>query len=513
MMQNRRMLGTLLFVGAESGWASGHRKSHRRLSCDGRAASNARASAASSRAHAQTAPHAPSETVGPVLSAPSAYIHLPFCKQRCHYCAFPVVVRGEQGRPSRVPSDHAYVDLLCTEISAARLLHDMRGDESATPLASVYLGGGTPSLTSTEAIEKLLSHLREAFGFAEDCEITCEMDPATFDRGKAREFRELGITRASVGAQTFDDELLRACGRVHRRRDIFEAINSLEAASFDSISMDLISGLPGQTKSSWDDDLDTMLALGLGHASVYDLTLEDGTRFASKYTAGVSPLPDEESAARMMRTTAHRMADAGFLHYEISNYARVPSLRSRHNLGYWKSRLFYGFGLGATSLTTMGSGCLTRYARPRSMRAYEDYVEKISHVLAAEPVSSDALSAAMYENGETYLVRDAVEDALVNGFRLLDEGVDLGALALEFGVDVASRLTAALEKSGLEDMSMVRTLHDPDGKVRMALTDEGSMFENMVVATLLSGAVWENEPTAFADTYVPSKRMCSFDFA
>jgi hypothetical protein len=228
-----------------------------------------------------------------------------------------------------------YLSLLLTEISATARAYAGRPRK---PLTSVYLGGGTPSLISAVNLHRLLARVDDAFGIDADAEITCEMDPATFDSAKAAAFRSAGVNRASVGAQSFDDDLLATCRRAHRRTDIYDAMTFLRRAGFDNVSVDLISGLPGQSLDAWSRTLACAIALEPEHISTYDLELDEGTRFSALYRAGVSPLPSDDAAADMLTMTAARLADAGYDHYEVSSYSKRPATQSRHNLSYWHSR-------------------------------------------------------------------------------------------------------------------------------------------------------------------------------
>lgn len=183
------------------------------------------------------------------------YVHLPFCRQKCAYCNFPIVV---QKGGSASSSEEAYLSTLIEEIYASKRAYAAYPREA---LKSVYLGGGTPSLTSPSGMERLLYHIDSVFGIDSDAEITCEMDPATFDVEKASAYRRMGVNRASVGAQSFDDSHLEACGRIHRSVDIYQSLASLREAGFDNVSLDLISGLPGQTLKTWGASLEAAIGL------------------------------------------------------------------------------------------------------------------------------------------------------------------------------------------------------------------------------------------------------------
>lgn len=440
----------------------------------------------------------------------SAYIHLPFCAQRCAYCAFPIIVSGRTSLPSSSsslsssdphPSHVTYIDLLTREISAF-----FRHRPTVAPLQTLYLGGGTPSLLHPNLLSRLLSHLSNHVPLAPAAELTCEMDPATFTADSARAFAALGVTRASVGAQTFDDDALSACNRVHRARDIPLAVSHLRAAGISSISLDLISALPGQTMHSWQQTLSRALALNPDHLSIYDLTLEPNTPFATRYVPGVSPLPADATAADMLAVAARTLADAGFEHYEVSNFARgasPTSHRSRHNMAYWRSRPFYAFGLGATSLVDG-----VRFARPRRLRDYARYVDLLETLSPSSfpSTSSSATTSVSAEKNElrehhlfpgvrTQSPQEELEDFLINSLRLLVDGVDVHELASRFGHTVHADFLRAVQRcQQLEQQGLLEVLRNHDDVRRVRLTERGALFENHVVSDLMLESVWRDNP-------------------
>lgn len=416
----------------------------------------------------------------------AAYIHLPFCKQKCAYCSFPIVVQS--ARTSGQTAEDKYLSLLFGEIRAnARAFEGQH-----RPLTSVYLGGGTPSLTSVAGIEKLLTVIDDAFGIESGCEITCEMDPATFDLQKAKSYRQCGVTRASIGAQSFDDALLETCRRVHREADIFDAVGWLRDAKFDNLSLDLISGLPGQTLATWEGTLEKAIGLLPEHISTYDLELDEGTPFGNMYRPGTAPLPSEDTAADMLKTTSKMLRSSGYLHYEVSNYAKDDSRRSRHNLNYWANDNFFAFGLGATSLVAMDAHTnAIRFARPRSMVGYEAYVDHLSREtcrIDTRPNGDILFPGAAPRDEEEFL-----EDWLINAVRLLDEGICFERLRKDFGERVASRVATACEQSGLVERGLITMVYESNSSgnpSRMLVSEAGFIFESSILSTILSNAVW-----------------------
>ena len=299
----------------------------------------------------------------------SAYLHIPFCHRRCFYCDFPVVPLGdrasaEAGAPGSA-SIAAYLQLLQREIAVA---------PAGPPLSTVYVGGGTPSLLSVEQLRALLEALRCRYGLAPGAELSLELDPASFDQQRLAGYLAAGITRVSLGGQSFSDAVLESLGRRHRCADLLEAAGWLQQAQrggrLQSWSLDLIQGLPGQTLNGWQEQLEQAIALKPPHLSVYDLIVEPGTVFERLEQRGALELPESDLAADLMELTARTLGAAGYGHYEISNYA-LPGHASRHNRVYWSGAGWWGFGMGATA-APWG----VREARPRTRAGYATWLEE-----------------------------------------------------------------------------------------------------------------------------------------
>jgi len=352
-------------------------------------------------------------------TAQSAYIHIPFCKQRCYYCDFPIsVVGADTQRPGARTAIDRYLDALAIEL-------DRGGGGALTPkrpcpdvgaaLETIYLGGGTPSLLEPQEVDRILRALDERFGIAPGAEISMEMDPGTFDLAKAQGMRAAGVNRVSMGVQSFAEEQLKACGRGHGVSEVEEGVGFLRQAGFQELSLDIMSGLPGDTVQGLERSLQRAVALEPTHLSVYDLIVEEGTAFWRWYGAAgedgprrgprdsstpgqggggggagwgsqVRDLPSDELAGEMYCAANRFLASHGFEHYEISSYARLPPgaapaggeddgarspHRSRHNMVYWKHDPFLAFGMGATSF--VGG---VRLARPRSLDAYGQWIQQ-----------------------------------------------------------------------------------------------------------------------------------------
>lgn len=263
------------------------------------------------------------------------YIHLPWCLKKCPYCDF-----NSHTAPAEVPQT-AYVDALIADLEAALPLVWGR------KVVSVFIGGGTPSLFSPQAIDRLLADVRARLPLEAGCEVTLEANPGTFERERFAAFRSAGVTRLSIGVQSFDDAKLHALGRVHDRAQALAAAEEA-ARTFDTFNLDLMYALPGQTPDELQADLRQALALAPPHLSVYHLTLEPNTLFAAQPPSGEQALPDDDTAYAMLDAITEATAAAGMTRYEVSAYARAGH-RCQHNLNYWQFGDYLGLGAGAHS--------------------------------------------------------------------------------------------------------------------------------------------------------------------
>jgi oxygen-independent coproporphyrinogen-3 oxidase len=289
----------------------------------------------------------------PALPPLSLYVHFPWCVRKCPYCDF-----NSHEHPdglAALPLD-PYVDALLADLEAALPLIWGR------PIISVFLGGGTPSLLSVAALDRLLSGLRARLPLVPDCEVTLEANPGTFEAEKFAGFRASGVNRLSIGVQSLDAAQLQQLGRVHDPAQARAAI-ACAREQFDNFNCDLMYGLPGQTLAQSQADVESLLALAGPHLSLYQLTLEPNTVFA-KYPPA---LPDEDTVAEMHEWIEGRMAQAGYQHYEVSAYAR-PGAQSRHNVNYWRFGDYLGIGAGAHSKLSFPQRIVrqTRFKQPAS---------------------------------------------------------------------------------------------------------------------------------------------------
>ena len=282
----------------------------------------------------------------------SLYVHMPWCIKKCPYCDF----NSHEMAGDQAPQDD-YLRALTCDLDAALPLIWGR------PVHSIFIGGGTPSLFSPAAIDRLLSDLRSRLKLQPDCEITLEANPGTFERDRFRDFRQAGVTRLSLGVQSFDDQALKALGRVHDRAQALAAAREA-AQCFETFNLDLMYALPGQDMARLEADLDQALALQPPHLSIYHLTIEPNTYF-SKFPPVV---PEDDLAYEMLDRITERTAAVGMQRYEVSAYAR-PGHRCWHNLNYWRFGDYLGIGAGAHSKLSFAHR-VVRQVRVREPRLY-----------------------------------------------------------------------------------------------------------------------------------------------
>ncbi len=263
------------------------------------------------------------------------YVHIPFCRAKCSYCAF-------VSQPGNEELQQAYVAALCREITAAG------GDFSAFVVDSLFFGGGTPTVLPVDQLALFLQTIQGNFALSSDAEISIEANPGTVSAEALTFLRQQGFNRLSLGVQSFDDAVLAAVGRLHRAGEAERAFYQARQAGFDNIGIDLIYGLPQQTEVNWQATLEQAVALAPDHLSAYGLKLEEGTPLAAAVAAGETELPSEEAEEEMYDLLNEFLPLHGYQRYEIANYAK-SGRQCRHNIKYWRSLPFRGFGLAAHS--------------------------------------------------------------------------------------------------------------------------------------------------------------------
>jgi putative oxygen-independent coproporphyrinogen III oxidase len=383
-----------------------------------------------------------------VDGAPLAlYVHWPFCLAKCPYCDFNSHVRD------RIDQDRfgsALRQELATE--AQRL--------GRRQLTSVFFGGGTPSLMHPGTVAALLDDAARYFDPAPDIEITLEANPTSVEAGRLAGFRAAGVNRISMGIQSLDASALRTLGREH---SVAEAVTALTLARdlFPRVSFDLIYARPDQTLAVWQSELRSALAIAADHLSLYQLTIEPGTKYEALHRQGQIILPDDEVGAELYRGTEVACAEAGLRAYEISNYA-VPGGESRHNLAYWRYQDYAGIGPGAHG-RTMVDGKLYATRRHRAPEVWAERVEQAGHGLTTdEPIAAE----------------DMAREALLMGLRLT-EGIDLARFQARTGRTVQQSIDPVMLAAVIEEGYVQRTAD------RLVATAEGRLRLNALLTALV----------------------------
>jgi len=376
----------------------------------------------------------------------SVYIHLPWCLKKCPYCDF----NSHEMAPAQMPQQR-YLDALQADLEAALPLVWGRS------VQSVFIGGGTPSLFSPEAIDSLLASLRARLTLSADCEITLEANPGTFEKDRFKAFRAAGVTRLSVGVQSFNDAALQRLGRVHDRAQAIAAVEEA-AQAFDTFNLDIMYALPGQTLAALREDMATALNLGPPHISIYHLTIEPNTYFAKYPPAMVA---DDEAYA-MLDLLTELTGVAGLQRYEVSAYAR-PGHRCRHNLNYWQFGDYLGLGAGAHSKLSFAHRVVrqTRYREPKL------YMER-------------ALAGQCLAQEEDIGRADLAFEFMLNALRLKD-GFALEQFSQRTGQPIGA-IARALERAEQQGLLWRDLTH-------VAPTEKGYDFLNDLQAMFLPGGV------------------------
>jgi len=347
----------------------------------------------------------------------SLYIHVPWCVRKCPYCDF----NSHEAGPGLPEQDYV-----------TALLRDMEqdlGHAQGRSVTTVFIGGGTPSLFSAGAYERLFAGLRQQLRFADDVEITLEANPGTVEQGKFSAYRALGINRLSIGVQSFDPAKLKALGRIHGQAEAVRAAEAAREAGFSTFNLDLMHGLPQQTLAEALSDLQTAISLQPTHLSWYQLTLEPNTVFYRQPPV----LPDDETLWAIQEAGQRLLADHGYGQYEVSAYAR-PGHRCRHNLNYWQFGDYLAIGAGAHAKITQANGDILRYWKTRLPKDYLRGLETGRFTAEEQIVPADELAF----------------EFMLNALRLR-EGVPAGLFTERTGLDLAdiAQPLQRLQKQGL----------------------------------------------------------------
>ncbi len=396
------------------------------------------------------------------------YIHIPFCEKKCPYCDFNTYANLK-------PLFQATVDALCMEMEQWRMRLGAR------PLTSIFLGGGTPTVLTASQLTQLFETVHRCFQLEPDCEITCEANPGTVDRPKFQALHDLGVNRLSIGVQSFQPQELQFLGRIHDVDDVVRAFGAARDAGFTNINLDFIFGLPDQPLENWQATLAQALQLAPEHLSLYSLIVEPNTPLQHWVQSGIVRAPDDDNAATLYEFAMTHLADAGYIQYEVSNWAKpaasaqpnsvagaaIPGLASQHNLLYWRNHEYLGIGPGAHShlRTKTADGQLVS-KRWGNRKPVAGYVKRIN---AGESVE---------EFSEVINPRESMGETMMLGLRLLQEGVAFERFRALHQVELPTVFASELAK-----LHNWHLLDINDQRVR--LTRQGLMMGNQVFADFL----------------------------
>jgi oxygen-independent coproporphyrinogen-3 oxidase len=383
------------------------------------------------------------------------YISVPFCKTKCSYCNFAsdVFSRTVFG---------TYVSRVCAEVEQTTQAADHMGGSLDRDVDTIYFGGGTPTLLDVTELERIFVTIRQNFGILASAEVTVECAPETLNPAVIENLRRCGVNRVSLGVQSFDDKESASVGRLHKRSIVIDEIARLRSAGISNINVDLIAGLPHQTRQSWDASLDQLISLEVPHASIYMLEVDDDSRLGRELIAGGQKyhahfVPDEDLTADMYEIACERLNAAGISQYEISNFARA-GFESIHNLKYWTRQPYVGFGVDAHSmLHSAEAGSAVRFSNSDSLEKYLAGAAKKRTLVSSE---------------------DTLQEAFFLGLRL-NRGIDLQTLERTFGenqVGAYHQSISELAEAGLieKDAATIR------------LTAKGRMLSNEVFERFIS---------------------------
>jgi len=382
----------------------------------------------------------------------SLYIHIPWCVRKCPYCDF-----NSHTRPEQLP-EKAYVDALLSDLDQDLAQHHASMD--GRQISTIFIGGGTPSLFSPEALDRLLCGLRNRLSLDAEIEITLEANPGTVEQGRFAEYRALGINRLSIGVQSFQDELLEKIGRIHSGREAIRAAEQAHDAGFSNFNLDLMHGLPGQSLSQALADLRNAIDLEPSHLSWYQLTLEPNTAFFQQPPT----LPDEDRLADIQKHGQDVLDQSGFIQYEVSAYSRADK-QCQHNLNYWQFADYLGLGAGAHG--KLSCALPEQVVRTRKLRHPQAYLDTAASTTASINAYQSSIVTLKHE--------DLVAEFMLNALRL-KQGVDPELFNHHTGLPVEV-LSAPIERA------LQTGLMDPSE--RLQASDLGWRFLDDLIALFL----------------------------
>ncbi len=337
------------------------------------------------------------------------YIHVPFCKSRCNYCDFVSTLHNEENEAKYANAVKRELEWYLEKTEFEEKFHDAQVD-------TLYFGGGTPSILNSDFFEKIIDICRSSFNFDPNIEVTVEINPDSIDLSKLLKLKSFGVNRASLGTQSLDNGELKKMNRIHTEENVIQAVEAIREAGFENLSMDLITGYPGQTVESMTSNLNKALSLKPDHTSIYRLEIKPGSYLEYQVEVGeVAPI-NEQLIEIFYKTVCEILKENGYERYEMSSFTR-PGFACQHNLKFWKDKVFLGFGAGAQGMT--GS---TRYANFADLGSYFDAIE---------------CGQSPYVSNKKMSPETRFKVALIMGSYLI-EGVDLNLLSSRYNVDALS---------------------------------------------------------------------------
>ncbi|HKM42911.1 MAG TPA: radical SAM family heme chaperone HemW [Limnochordia bacterium] len=376
------------------------------------------------------------------------YVHIPFCEQKCNYCDFHSVVVGDEETFSAIAGNY-----LLSLRQEALYYRKLWGE---TPLRTLFIGGGTPSLLPPSELASFILFLREKLPFVAKPEISIEANPHSLTLEGAKILADVGVNRVSLGVQAFQDDLLLAIGRVHRSGEIQGSVAALRKAGITNINLDLMFGLPGQSRDNWIETLESAQALNATHLSCYGLILEDGTPLAGWVSEGLVEVPGDDEQAEMYEIACSKLKASGYEHYEISNFC-LPGFPSQHNLLYWQNKSFIGLGSGATGYVKG-----LRYKNAADLGGYMEAWSK---------------GTPFYEERDDVPLDQEMDETMMVGMRLL-QGVDEKWFRCRYQVSFWD-----LYREVIEDLLFRGLVQYTEGHLRV--TGQGLLLENQVSGAFL----------------------------
>lgn len=389
----------------------------------------------------------------------SLYFHIPFCRRRCGYCDFNTFA----GLDSFIPK---YVDSICQETQDV-----LQSAPNPFNVHTIYFGGGTPSLLSINHYTQIFSTISTNSEVKADAEISLEANPETVTQTYIHKLREIGFTRISFGMQSASPEDLRVLDRQHRYGSVVEAVQWSKQAGFSNINLDLIFGIPGQSRESWQHTLALALGFNIDHFSIYSLIVEEGTRLKRWIERGIISAPDDDLGAEMYEDAMDILADAGYEQYEISNWCRTAESRCRHNLQYWRFLPYLGIGAGAHGF--YGN------TRTENRGGVVEYIQSIANRRGGNfPAGAAAKKVTVLSEW------DKIQENMMVSLRLTEEGISLSEFTTRHKLSMLDLFKGQIERllhSGLIEFVA--------GNDRMRLTRKGRLFGNRVFSEFVGNEV------------------------